>query len=64
MNKIKRYYKEVRDELIHRMDVHIDRQLSMADMLYTPEVLRNIRDKQYKELNSNNLGSFVRKELS
>ena len=46
------------------MDVHIDRQLSMADMLYTPEVLRNIRDKQYKELNSNNLGSFVRKELS
>ena len=33
----------------------------MTDRIYTHEVLRHIRDKKYQELNSTNIGAFVRR---
>ena len=41
--------------------MQIEKQLMMADRIYTPQVLRTLRDKNYKELDSATLGHFVRK---
>ena len=50
--------------MLHKMDIQIERQLLMADRMHTPEVLRNIRDKKYRELTSDHLGRLVQRELN
>lgn len=46
------------------MDVQIERQLLIADRMHTPETLRSIRDKRYRELDSDLLGRLVHRELN
>lgn len=62
--KLKKYFKEFREKLIHRLDMSIEKAIYLVDNVYTQEVPRLIRQKRHAELDSYKLGSFIRKELS
>lgn len=63
-NKLKQYFKEVRDQLIHRIDRNIDKALYLVENIYLEEVPKLIKQKRHAEINSAKLGSFIRKEVT
>jgi hypothetical protein len=44
---MRKYFKEARDEFVHQLDRGIDKALFATDLLYTPELLRLIRQKKH-----------------
>ena len=62
--RMRTYFKKTREELLHKMDVQIERQLLQADRIHTPETIRHIRDKNYRDLDSDLLGRLIHRELN
>ncbi len=59
-SKVRKYYQEIRETIIHKLDLTIERTLYLLDNAYMQEVPKLIRQKRHSDLNSEKLSNFVK----
>ena len=53
----------VKEELVHKIEMVIEKNLFIVDNFYEEELAKLIRQHKYNEVNSYKLGQFVHQEL-